>query len=399
MVGGTEVSLRPRNLDPTERAHLLAFLPSALHPQPSTPRAASLHHPIITRRASSKRALSTASSSPTPVMSPTQTAYEPHGFMLQLPSLGLPDPAGEWVTLRAATGTREECVALLTAWRPEEEVPLRPTETEFGTVKAQFQGAIWSIPTAHAKTGSKSELFRVKIRRQLASAVSEDVQRKRFTNDVEAVFLAKASQELKAVPLSVSQASKLEDDLCVQITGCPSDATCSLATWELLQLCANTTTAQCQPPTPPEDPTAAAQWEGNRKKVHDAAKYLWGTRANRYVNLGWFQGLRDVAMEGLDNATRDKLMEEEDPQLHLGGFIVSPEEDGDFRGIDYTLSSRDIPDVKDGGWRPMPLHGMDQEWVRCRVNLARSDTGKKLFTKEDWPPPPTTRMRKFGKKT
>lgn len=314
--------------------------------------------------------------------------------MLHLPSLGLPDPAGEWVTLRAANGTKKQCVTLLTAWRPEDDAPLRPTETEFGTVKAQFQGAVWSIPTAHANTGAKSELFRVKIRRQLASSVPEDVERKRFTNDVEAIFLGKASHELKAASLSLSQSGKRADALSVQVTGSSPNTSCSLAVWKLLRLCTDPTPAQCAPQQPPDEPAAAEK----STKAHQEALELWCSRGNRHVNLGWMQGLRDLAIAGMEKASRAKLEEADETKIHLAGFRVSPEKDHDVRGVDYAMNLKGPLAVKEHNWRPMPLQAMDEEWVRCGVNLTRLKHGKKLIAKEEWPPQPTTLMLKFGKK-
>lgn len=84
--------------------------------------------------------------------------------------------------------------------------------------------------------------------------------------------------------------------------------------------------------------------------------------------------------------------------MAVSTFRVSPEEDEDFRGIDYALTTKGFEHVKEGEWRPLPLQAMDQEWVRCGVNLARWQAGKKLFTREEWPPRPTTLMTKFGKK-
>lgn len=218
-----------------------------------------------------------------------QLAIDHHGFMLQLPALGLVDPAGEWVTLRAACGTMEQCAELLAASNTSIP-PLRATETEFGVVRAQFQSAMWSVPTIHAQRQAKPEVFRVRIKRQSPSALPADIERTRLPIDTEAIFLSKTTLKLEAASLPISQTRKFKEGFSVQVTGPSMSDTCSKETLDVYRLCLNTTAAHSEQDEQPADPQAAANWQKQRRKRFNAAMDLWLSNANYCLNLGWMQG-------------------------------------------------------------------------------------------------------------
>lgn len=321
---------------------------------------------------------------------PSTTLADQRGFVFQFPSLGLADPAGEWVTLRAAAGTKTECAALLAAAKAA-DAPFQPPKSTYSVIEVDCQGAIWYLPTSHSqKDDSKPELFSVKVRRVLASAVPKNKDRTKLSNSAtEAIFFNKSTGKIEYATLPESKAATFSSSLYVSLTtptgSHPSDAI-TLEGLDQWRRCLNPTPAQCAPPQRPTNPAARAEWVQKKKRIQDDASKLWQARANDAYNHEW-------AKEVCQEAGRKIKWE---GTIELGGMRVSPEEDWDIRGLDYSLSKS--LEAKEEDWRPLPLHAADQEWVRCGVNLNRSALGLRLFMKEEWPPRPTTMMLKYGKK-
>lgn len=159
---------------------------------------------------------------------------------------------------------------------------------------------------------------------------------------------------------------------------------------ELLKICSNPTPAQAVPPRPPADPCAAVVWTKQREKVRAHAYKLWEDKVSESMSKDW---LRQVHKDAVAAGIRKEAF---NPSSRLASFRMSHEDDWDIRGLDYALDSETGLPSEKLKWLPMPAHAADPEWVRLGVNLFRSGIGRRLITKEEWPPKPTTLMMEKG---
>lgn len=130
-------------------------------------------------------------------------ALNAEGFLFQLPSLGLPDPAGEWVQLRVAVGSQKSCALLLRKAKPGDTLRLiKPDAAKHDVVEAEMDGAVWHFPIFSAssqssKPKSQPELLEVYVKRQAASSYASNSLARdltRLPTGLQTVFLNKATK-------------------------------------------------------------------------------------------------------------------------------------------------------------------------------------------------------------
>lgn len=93
------------------------------------------------------------------------SAVDKRGHLFRFPSLGLPDPEGEWVIIRAAIGTRKNATSKLK--NDSIEPPMRYAYQGCGSMDIEHDGAIWVVPLVAANhvSGDATEFFLLKSRR------------------------------------------------------------------------------------------------------------------------------------------------------------------------------------------------------------------------------------------
>lgn len=330
-----------------------------------------------------------------------ETVLDAQGYLFQIPCLGLPDPGGEWVTLRAAIGTKKQCTSLLETCKPTDAKLCKP-DGNYEVVEAEHDGAVWFFPMLRLlKGGSKKpELLSVNVRRQPISSPPK-AYRLKLPSGIDVAFLNKSTKLFEYKGSSWTRVKEDDDDeeldlakdFNVNIRTPDShklDESVAMEAVELMRICRNPTAAQAEPARPPSDPSLVVQWSNERSKIRAHAYKLWDDQVNEKVNKDWLRKVhKDAVAAGLRQPTFNA-------KSQLARFRISREDDWDIRGYDYALDSeKGLPEDK-LEWLPMPAHAADPEWVRCGVNLFRSGIGRRLITKEEWPPKPTTLMMKKG---
>lgn len=87
------------------------------------------------------------------------------GYVFRFPSLGLPDPNGEWIIIRAAIGPRDKAFAKVK--NDGIEPPMRYPHQNCGMMDIVYENAIWVTPLVapHQVSGNGTEVFLLKTRR------------------------------------------------------------------------------------------------------------------------------------------------------------------------------------------------------------------------------------------
>lgn len=98
---------------------------------------------------------------------PQDAPIDKRGYVFQLPTLALPEPAGEWKLIRVAIGRRAEATRLL---RDESvAAPRRYAGLDNAMADVEYESAFWLLPClAPTTTSSSAEVFTLKVRRFLA---------------------------------------------------------------------------------------------------------------------------------------------------------------------------------------------------------------------------------------
>lgn len=96
---------------------------------------------------------------------PSQTLVDQRGYVFSLPTLGLPDPAGEWISIGAAIGTKEKAIDFVRRGAFNE--PRRYACDREALVVVEFEGAAWILPfcAPQTRTTLTAESFTLKVRR------------------------------------------------------------------------------------------------------------------------------------------------------------------------------------------------------------------------------------------
>lgn len=102
-------------------------------------------------------------------MPPSASSFvvDPNGYLFKLPSLGLPDPAGEWVRVCGAIGSRDEAIRLVGDHKAA-DAPLRRIDGKYGIKELEHDGSIWFFPTSYlpqfrAQFTARPQLFSINV--------------------------------------------------------------------------------------------------------------------------------------------------------------------------------------------------------------------------------------------
>lgn len=338
-------------------------------------------------------------------MPPTnETAIDPVGCLIHLPQLGLPNPAGELQRVLVAIGKQDECFRLLEKNKAA-DAPLRPATLAtmcYNIIEVNVNGIVWLVPVSlHPSSASLPELFSIEIQRFRASSMPPG-QRTQAPDNTEWCWLEREGGEVvmnlggfttkREKTWFARGPNESDENILKDMEEAFGLKDLSLEGLQLFRRCSDTTSAQREPPLRPETKghLEAIQLKMKEKQTIDAAWKIWSATAQIQVRPEWKQQLqREGIAAGLFMPT---MFNQEEAKAR---FRISPEEDGDVRGMDYSIFRNDgWPSEQHAEWRPLPEDVSNPKWVRCGVNLMRYTLGKRLFTEEDWPPRPTSLMLK-----
>lgn len=96
--------------------------------------------------------------------SSSKSVVDERGYVFCLPTLGMPDPAGEWVSIKVAMGTKEKAISLLN--EGGYDAPRRFACNRYKIVAVDYESAVWILPfCAPEKKAKDTETFTLKVRR------------------------------------------------------------------------------------------------------------------------------------------------------------------------------------------------------------------------------------------
>lgn len=94
------------------------------------------------------------------------TFVDGKGYRFTLPSLGLPDPAGQWVLVHGAVTTNQtDTLAALSKTSSNTQSAMRYPPGDCVTIDVTHEGALWVLPLLDLKGSTDCETFTVKVRR------------------------------------------------------------------------------------------------------------------------------------------------------------------------------------------------------------------------------------------
>lgn len=282
--------------------------------------------------------------------STNQAVLDPRGYFFSLPTLGMPDPAGEWVPLKAAIAPLEMLSSIkyqFSSPASTTAAPLRtPPATNCTTRLIEYQHALWTLPKVPPKSSSPSssnevELFTVNVKRTPLPS-RPDPRVSKLENHEQVVCLIGSTFKL------AGEGPRCPEELSLELKAM---AVC----------CRNVD----PPNSGPRQPTAA--------ELDIEKEYTSKEMDGNLFNPEWCDEI-DL-FKGVAGPGRK--------ETHVQ-MRVHPQMDGDFRGMDYVLRAEgDFSPVRDDEWKPMPARAMLPGMQRCWVNMIR-----KLVGRGPLPPPP-----------
>lgn len=333
---------------------------------PSLPSLLNLSLQIEARRAVIDQELAHTSSPLTftsmPSSSSRRTIIDNRGFAFVFPHLGLPDPAGEWVLLKAAIGFNEEILTPLVN-SDILETPLRHTDGQTSLVAIDFEGALWVLPLLKPRgsPGAAPEFFTIKARRQTPGWLS--AERPELPGRSDWIFLpmeayAKQKREFASLARSAPQGQQARSPFYVIDCGTAADTR----------------------------PEKKAKERKKAEKPMTEEEVLMGCQIFRddWCREVYAELMREAAQKGDPSSVS--------PTGLKFRLRVHPAKNDDFRSLDYVVCGKDEDvgtSIAEERWLPLSPHATRPDAQRHSVNLLRRSAGKKTFSREEWPPTPT----------
>lgn len=271
-----------------------------------------------------------------------------------LPHLGLPDPRGDWHTIKAAIGKKADIVELVV--NPSIPTPMRPQVAfnEMAVVPVTIRGSLWILfllkPTNPSPTAGP-EFFSLKLKRGQPNAI--DLPDSPLPDATEWVFVPMYlfyEQMAVVSPDSYPAAHQPKRKGYPIIGGGTAD---HVRRWQRYN--------------------ERGKSEVTEEEVLD----------NDIIDSDWHVPILNQALS--EAANQGHVLESTD-ELKLR-LRIHPAQDGDFRSIDYKVfrnTDLNKDDARGEGWKPLPPHATRPDGDRKFVNLHRVAVGKEAFSKEEW---------------
>lgn len=293
--------------------------------------------------------------------SPTSSPLRPHmderGYLFVLPHLGLPDPAGEWHTVKAAVGRKRDIVDLVV--NPASyQTPLRAEVAwdDMAVMPVTLRGCFWVLfllkPTDPSDTAGP-EFFSLKLKRGPASR--NTIPQPTLPDATEWVFVPKSifDEQMAAVGPTSSPSTQ-------QALSHKASPTIGGGTAEHVR-----------------------KWQAYDRKAKQDVTDVEAIHGD-ILDSDWrVPVLKQTLLEAAKRGDYSKATTEE---LTIT-IRLHPAPGGDFRSIDYAVRASDEPKnatVPEEMWKPLPPHATRPDGDRKFVNVRRVAVGKAAFSKEEW---------------
>lgn len=297
------------------------------------------------------------------------------GYFFALPSLGLPDPAGEWVTIKGAVGIEQQALPLVLNSSSTTTARMRSPGVDDKVMDVEYQGALWLLPLVapRGKPNDPPEVFNVRVQRFLPS-VAPDPARRKLDDNLTWVCLM-PTEGMTAYLASLSTPAS-----------CPAGKT----EGEHSSPAGSTPSTSGPAPSPPTtsrpklfmQTQVRQEEEGKGRKGSDK----WEDWAGESLDEGW---CRSVMLKAL------KEFSQSDPSVSAKPVTIllreHPAWNGDFRSLDYTVVRVDEDASGSFGehrWTPLPPGACKPGAERRLVNMAREKVRMRPFGEDEWPPGP-----------
>lgn len=268
------------------------------------------------------------------------TAIDDRGYFFCLPSLGLPDSAGEWVTIRGAIGPMTALPRIkVKLGSAAAATPLRtPPASGWACKSIDLEGAVWLLPKSEATSAPNShslELFTVKVWRTPSPSAAPPQKGKTAGQDILVCL-----EDSDWPPLPPANLNAKQHKASTSSRSRPGPPACN----------SNLTAAELD----------------IGRDFTDGELMTGGTFTSDF--------LEEVM-----------LVHGKEPKI-LMGLQATESDSEDFRGLTYAVRRKgDLSNVRDDDWRPLPWYAMEPGMQRYEVNVCR----QVLVGKGPLPGPPT----------
>lgn len=309
-----------------------------------------------------------------------QTLIDERGYVFLFPSLGIPDPKGEWISLRAAIGTQDVATPILE--NPDTQAPLRfPTGQEH-VIDLEQDGVVWQLPCLKPETIYKDpEIFTVRVRRFPLATAPPNPQRLQAPPGKNSICLIPPPKRLN-LKVITGPGPEFDSIFSEAKKKGKYDFIHSSSAKKKGRKNRRATLDSDTDDTAGEEGSGAEEQE---KKIEDWSKKIqWSGREGQSKLIIFDpQYLQTILMDFFIEALRTNTMKQgEGPKVKLR---ARPCAGDDFKDLDYAIRPKgDNRPVKEEEWKLLPYHGAKGGVHLYCLNLARKHVGKKEWSKEEW---------------
>lgn len=368
-----------------------------------------------------------------------QAAMDERGYIFVLPSLGLVDPAGEWVSVKAAITTSAQQRASLALQDPTLNGPSRYHSGEYTIVEAEYEGAVWFLPIlqqSEAAAAEDPDVFAVQAQRVPLDAAL-NIDRIKIPNKTQTICLKPPFLDLDrsinpsaGEPESDAAAGHEEEsnernpwDFARSRPRSASSSSSSESSFESESSSSSSPSAQLSKPSMPQEQDqeveSGEQSEGEEKdaaevkeqeqepavesKDDEEAKEE-GDQVDEEETEAWKDGMFDELRSGevfhndpwkqqiyyemLAEALGNNVSINEDANPNIR-IKFAPAPDNAYRSMIYAVRAQgDSRPIREEEWKPLPLYATKPGFQRYFVNMGREMGGHSPFSRAAWPPGP-----------
>lgn len=309
------------------------------------------------------------------------------GYAFNLPTLGLPDPEGEWVIIKAAIGLRDQALPLVTKYSVAPAV--RYAYQGCGMLDVEYQGAVWILPLVgphKLNEDAEAELFLLKTRRLPLSSSRKHCRTKLPNGDNPFHLVHRKGM----AQFEVSTRTTVSDDK---------------AFWAMELSQDGEQSEEEEVSSEEEGPLSAfdhirAHLPELIKVVKDKEKNVieWDESPQSALEEAWYT-------KTMRKAIQDAKLTRTPISPRGPGFSLRSLPCGEGARFDYAilLDDREVPRFDE--WRRLPMHAFKPGRALSFTNQVRKHWGKRPLTEKEWTemqkeasPPPTPRRSRRGER-
>lgn len=351
------------------------------------------------------------------------------GYIFVLPSLGLVDPAGEWVSVKAAITTSARQSASVALQNPSLNGPPCYPSGEYTIVEAEYEGAVWFLPIvqhSEAAEAGEPDFFTVQAQRVPFNAAIK-IDRIKIPNKAQTICL---KPPFLGIDSSIDPSGdEVESDAAAEreeeskqrsawdfARSRPRSASSSSSESSSESESSSSWAKASRPSTPQEadqEAESGGQSEGEEKAAAEVKEQEQAARVNSHEehkeeeedeeeteewknrmfdelrsgeifhNDPWKQQVYyEMLAEALGNNV--SINEDANPNIKIK-FAPAPNDA--YRGMIYAVRAEgDSRPIREEEWKPLPWYATKPGFQRYFVNMGRELGGHAPFGREEWPP-------------